>query len=383
MRIAIDGTPIQQTDPPGVSRYTYNLVEALAKTVLTDDELVVFYDPGKATGQQRIEDLTELPQVMLRPISGTGGVRGAFSALNTLRQLEVDVFHSPYALSHLLTNVPSVITIHELSEFEPTLRKGMRGRLSQLTLSAEMNLLRRAGAVICVSHAVRHRLLDNVDLDPDKVHVVYNGVDHRRFHPRYRPEARKRAALMLGIEPPYVLALASPDPRKNTAGVLRAYARLPREGLPKLVLAGAGEWGRSPLYKLVEELHLEEMVRFTGYVPDAILPDLYSGARLFVFPSLYEGFGLPVLEALACAAPVITSNRGGIPEVAGDAAVLVDPDDLDALAAAMEKALTDKAWRDELRLRGPGQAARFSWERTARETRDVYATLVGEPVERW
>lgn len=374
MRIAIDGSVIQE-NLYGVSRYAYNLTEALAKTVLADDEIFVLYNPNEPTGQHQLEDLAALPQVALRPAQG--GVRGPWSLVSQLRQLDVDVFHTPYYLSRLLTNVPSVITIHDLSTFQPDLGQGFLGRLSQFTAQAELTLLRRAAAVICVSQSVKQDLLRITDIPEDRVHVVYNGVDHRRFHPRYRPEARQRAALMLGIEPPYVLALASPEPRKNIRRLLEAYARLPRQDLPRLVLAGAADWGHGPIYATVQELGLEPYVRFTGYVPEAVLPDLYGGARLFVFPSLYEGFGLPVLEALACATPVVASNRGGIPEIAGQAAILVDPYDVDALADAMLRVLQDKQLRDELRLRGPGQAALFSWERTARETRNVYEAVAG------
>ncbi len=372
MRIAIDGSVIQE-NLYGVSRYAYNLTEALAKTVLADDEIFVLYNPNEPTGQHQLEDLASLSQVALRPAQG--GVRGPWSLATQLRKLDVDVFHSPYYLSRLLNNVPSVITIHDLSTFQPELEHGLLGRLSQFTAQAELTLLRRAAAVICVSRSVKQDLLRVADIPEERVHVVYNGVDHRRFHPRYRPEARQRAALMLGIEPPYVLALASPEPRKNIRRLLEAYARLPRQDLPRLVLAGAADWGYGPIYATVQELGLEPYVRFTGYVPEAVLPDLYGGARLFVFPSLYEGFGLPVLEALACAAPVVAGNRGGIPEIAGQAAILVDPYDVDALAEAMLRVLQDKQLRDELRLRGPGQAALFSWERTARETRNVYESI--------
>ncbi|MDQ7029675.1 MAG: glycosyltransferase family 1 protein [Ardenticatenia bacterium] len=380
MYIAIDGSVIQ-AHLYGVSRYVYNLTEALAKTVLADDEIVVLYNPDEPTGQHRLEDLASLPQVALRPASGLGGkVRGPLSLVSQLRQLNVDVFHSPYYISRLLTNVPSVITVHDLSTFQPHLGEGFRGRLSQFTAHGELRLLRRAAAVICVSRAVKEELLRISDVPADRVRVVYNGVDHRRFHPRYRPEARQRAALMLGIEPPYVLVLASPEPRKNIGGVLRAYARLPREKLPKLVLAGAADWGHGPIYRIVQELGLEPHVRFTGYVPETILPDLYSGARLFVLPSLYEGFGLPVLEALACATPVVASNRGGIPEVAGDAAILVDPESRDAIAMPISLPISVDSGPDRARSnclpRASAVRPSLLRERTAKETRDVYESVM-------
>ncbi len=142
------------------------------------------------------------------------------------------------------------------------------------------------------------------------------------------------------------------------------------------MLAGAGKWGRGPIYDMVKEAGIEKRVRFTGYVPESTLPDLYSGARCFIFPSLYEGFGLPVLEAMACGAPVVTGNRTSLPEVAGNGALLVDPTNAAEMAEAINRIVSNKAFRDELRGRALAQASMFSWERTATKTRDVYASLL-------
>jgi glycosyltransferase involved in cell wall biosynthesis len=376
MRIALDGTVIQE-GLDGVARYTFNLANALASTVLAQDELFVLYEPGEARGQFRIEDLAAHPSLMLRPAQGLSKATGQVGLANSLRAIEADVYHSPYRLFTVLTNVPTVITIHELSMLhaEGQRQSNWLGRLAQFTRSAQLSVVRRADAIICVSEFVRAELLDAIEIPPDKVHVVYNGVDHSRFHPRYRPEARQRAARLLGIEPPYVLTLATAEPRKNLRTLLHAYALLP-EATPRLVLAGAGNWGHGPIYEMVKEAGIERRVRFTGYVPEAVLPDLYAGARCFVFPSLYEGFGLPVLEALACGAPVVTSDRTALPEVAGDAAFLVDPTNVAALAEAMNRVLDSKETRDTLRAKAPGQAARFSWERAARETRRVYESVL-------
>lgn len=379
MHIAIDGNVIQER-LDGVSRYTFNLAQALANTVLAQDELFMFYEPGKTTaGQYRIEDLAAHPSVMLRPASGLSRATGQVALANALRGVEADVYHSPYHWFSFLTNVPTVITIHELSMlYEDEGQPGTwMGKLSQFTMQAQLSLLHRADAIICVSDYLRRQLLDALDLDGDKVHVVYNGVDHSRFHPRYRPEARHRAARILGIEPPYVLGLANDEPRKNLHTLLHAYALLPKD-TPTLVLAGAGSWGQGPIYDMVKEAGIEERVRFTGYVPEATLPDLYAGSRCFVFPSLYEGFGLPVLEAMACSAPVVAGNRSSIPEVAADAALLVDPTNIAAMAEAMNRVLSNKQERDALRAKATGQAAKFSWQRTARETRRVYESILTE-----
>jgi len=144
-----------------------------------------------------------------------------------------------------------------------------------------------------------------------------------------------------------------------------------------LVIVGAPNfWKSSPVAESVEKLGLKSCVHFTGYIPEGDLPALYNGADLFVFPSLYEGFGLPVLEAMACGTPVITSNTSSLPEVAGDAALLVDPYDVDAIAEAMRRVLTDLNLAGELRVKGLARASEFSWERTARETLAVYEKVL-------
>jgi glycosyltransferase involved in cell wall biosynthesis len=175
----------------------------------------------------------------------------------------------------------------------------------------------------------------------------------------------------LGIEPPYILSVGTLEPRKNLSTLLAAYATLERSA-PRLVLAGARGWHAQSLAAQVQAPALRERVVLPGYVPDDLLPDLYAGAECFVYPSLYEGFGLPPLEALACGTPVITSTTSSLPEVVGDAALLVEPTRTDELAAALRRILEDEHLRDDLRRRGPLRAARFSWERCARETMQVY-----------
>lgn len=380
MRIALDGNIILERQD-GVSRYTYNLAQALASTVMAQDELYVLYEPGASLEHQRLERLAKLPGIRLRPAPELAGATASLNLSRTLKSVGAEVYHSPYNFFGGFTNLPTVVTLHELGMADAggTRPGGWIGRLSQFTQQAQLALLRRADAIICVSESLRRDLLGLIDLNPTKIHVIYNGVDHSHFHPRYRPEARQRAAHLLGIEPPYILALASDEPRKNLRTLLHAYARLPEE-TPKLVLAGAGKWGRGPIYDMVKEAGIEARVRFTGYVPESILPDLYSGARCFVFPSLYEGFGLPVLEAMSCGAPVVTGNRTSLPEVAGSGAVLVDPTNVAQMAEAMNRIVSNKAFRDDLRAKALGQASQFSWERTATKTREVYEAVIPKAI---
>lgn len=357
----------------GVGRYAREL--ALALHALPDGpELILFHN--RQPLDQLPSELKPLPRIevplgdktwralMLTgqklPLAWSGDLSGA------------DLFHGTDMLAPPIPQ-PTVVTIHDLSTL---LYPEHHTRLNRLHLRwAIPQMTQRAAAIVTVSEATKRDLVARLEVPADRVHVVPNGVDHKRFYPRYRPEARQRAGLMLGIEPPYILALGTLEPRKNLPTLLRAYARLGRN-VPKLVLAGARGWGEGPLFELVKELGLQERVRFTGYVPEAVLPDLYAGARLFVYPSLYEGFGLPVLEALASAAPVITSNTSSLPEVAGEAALLVDPGSVEELTRVMRRVLESKQLRDELRTKGPKQAAKFSWERTARQTLDVYASVL-------
>jgi glycosyltransferase involved in cell wall biosynthesis len=175
----------------------------------------------------------------------------------------------------------------------------------------------------------------------------------------------------------FILSLGTIEPRKNLASLLEAYRVLRNQGSDLgLVIVGKKGWLYEGFFHRLRELGLENEVLFTGFVPDEDLPAICSAAELFVFPSLYEGFGLPVLEAMACGAPVITSNVSSLPEVAGNAALLVDPASVRELTEAMAAVLQDEELRTSLQSKGPKQAARFSWEKAARETLAVYQSVL-------
>ncbi len=199
---------------------------------------------------------------------------------------------------------------------------------------------------------------------PAKIHVVYEGVDER-FQPAAAEEVQRVAALY-SPDRPYLLMVGTLEPRKNHAAALRALARLKAWGWPhRLLLVGGRGWLFDPIRRLIDKLGLAGDVHFAGYVPDADLPPLYSGAACVLVPSLYEGFGFPVLEALACAAPVVCSNASSLPEVAGDAALLVPPEDEEALAHAVHLLLSQPPLAAALADAGRRQAARFRWDACA------------------
>jgi glycosyltransferase involved in cell wall biosynthesis len=267
---------------------------------------------------------------------------------------------------------PSVVTVHDLG-FRRFPRAHPPAALAYLELSTRL-AARRATRLIAVSRTTADALTAWYGVDPARIRVVYEGVE-----PRFRPPPASAVAALrarLGLEQqPYLLALGTIQPRKNLLGLLRAFrlllARTGQDCL--LLLAGRVGWGGGarPLQAEIERLDLGRQVRLIGYLPDQDLPALYGGALAYVQPSFYEGFGLTALEALACGAPVVAADNAALPEVVGEAGLLVDPADPAAIAAALERLLTDAGLRQALAQAGPPRAARFSWARCARETRAV------------
>ena len=232
--------------------------------------------------------------------------------------------------------------------------------------------VRQAHAIISVSGATRDDLVQWLGVPSEKITVIHHGADEA-FRP-LAPEAFQPALGRLGLRPGYVLFLGTFEPRKNVAGLLNAYARLRRRlpDAPPLVLAGGKGWLFDPTAALVQALQLGPWVQFVPDFSTGDAPALYNGASVFVLPSHYEGFGFPVLEALGCGIPTLISDRSALPEVAGEAALKMDPDDADSMAEALYRALTDSALRATLRQRGLEQICKFSWEKAAKETLEVY-----------
>lgn len=282
----------------------------------------------------------------------------------------VDVAHFQY-VSPPVAPCPIVLMVHDISfesnpEFLPWLQAE---RLRWLVPRS----IRRAAHTVTVSHFTRQQMLERYGLHPDRVTVT-----HEAAGPAFKrvadPVALRVALDGLDIPERYILAVGNLQPRKNLRTLLEAYASLvARDRIEQtLVLVGQVHYKGNAVLDHIERLGLRDRVRWTGYVPEPVLVALYNLADLFVFPTLYEGFGLPVLEAMACGAPVVSTNVTSIPEVSGDAAVLVDPRSVSEFTSAIERVVTDSATRDRLRERGFQQAARFSWAKLARQTLEVY-----------
>ncbi|NDJ52494.1 MAG: glycosyltransferase family 4 protein, partial [Chloroflexi bacterium] len=235
----------------------------------------------------------------------------------------------------------------------------------------------RAHHVLADSEATRQDVIAEYGTAPTKISVLYSGVDPR-FSPITDPDhlSALRQRYQIG-EARFVLAVGTVQPRKNYARLAEAVAAQADPDV-KLVIAGGKGWLEDDLYRRIDALKLGQRVQFLGFVPDEDLPSLYSAAEILAFPSLYEGFGLPILEAMACGTPVLTANVSSMPEVAGDAALLVDPTSVDALADALTQLLDRETLRTTLIERGFAQAKRFTWAKAARQLRQTYATLLDE-----
>jgi len=274
--------------------------------------------------------------------------------------------------------MPYIITVHDLiryfdlKEFGTFIhRPNLRDRFY---LNLDYRGIKKATRVIAVSQATKNDLMHYLNIPRERISVVYEGVDRRLF----RPISHRI------YEEPYILFVGSEHPRKNFTGLVKAFSQLKGESrfkdlkLVKVGRAGGQEADfRGQTMEVVDAPGLVGEVIFTEFVSGAELPAYYSGAEVFVFPSLYEGFGFPPLEAMACGCPVVTSNASSLPEVVGEAGIMVDPYDTDSLAQAMRQVLTDAKLREEMIRKGFDQVNKFSWEETARQTQEVYNEVGG------
>jgi glycosyltransferase involved in cell wall biosynthesis len=351
----------------GVVNYTLELARRCSRR--GDGRLLVYADGfcDPAVGQPADVELRRLPAP---PVVW----KHAALPLALLRD-RADLFHSPTGTLPLVAPCPRLVTVHDLfAEVGPEWFPPRLGRRLRL---AQRRAARSASAILTVSHTTARDVLERYRVPDHRIHVVYNGVDHQRFYPREVDAAA--VARRYRVPFPFVLFVGSLLPWRNTSRLLRAMAILRQrrpDGLnapPGLLIVGRDIWGTDPTRDLAEEHGWTDWARFTGYLADDELPTLYAAAAVFAYPSLYDGFGIPPLEAMASGTPVVASTAGALPEVLGDAALLVDPTDEHALAEALQAALDRPV---DLRQRGLAQAARYSWDRAAEQTWQVYKQVV-------
>ena len=275
----------------------------------------------------------------------------------------------------MLRSVPGVVTIYDLSFIR---RPGRltRSRRAYLSLFTRLSV-GQARRVLAISESTKRDLMEVYGLPADKIDIAYPGLT-----PGFgRPSAEEIVSFRerLGLPERFILYVGTIEPRKNLSGLVRAFAKAKLEGV-KLICVGGRGWFYEDVFQTVEELHLTRDVIFPGYVPTEELPLWYSAASAFAYPSSYEGFGIPVIEALACGVPTVTTNTSSLPEAAGDAAMLVPPDDDDALAASLAQLLNPhNLLAQTLSAKGPAQAAQFTWQAAAQATTRCYAQALNLP----
>lgn len=284
-----------------------------------------------------------------------------------------DIVHATYVAPPFLPG-RLVFTLHDLSPFSnpefypPAIRLRLQRGFAQS--------IRRADEIICVSEFTLQHLAERFPTEAARARVIHHGVDD--IYRRVRTSDEIEQVLgRLQVRRPYILCLGKLQARKNTIRIIEAFHQLKKETRAphKLVMAGRKMWTSSEVYPLVRRLGLEDDIVFPGHVADNDLPALYRGAEVLVFPSLFEGFGMPVLEAMASGCPVVTSNVTSLPEVAGDAAVLVDPTRTEDIANGIHSVLRDGGFRNQLIERGLIRASHYTWARTAAEVMKVYAEV--------
>jgi glycosyltransferase involved in cell wall biosynthesis len=371
----------------GLSRYTERLAAHLLGHEQERLSLSLFYNAH--SGHSLPPSLATAP---VRTVA-LGQLRWRLSVLATqlLRWPRYEQLlpggHLYHATEHLLPYLhrPTVLTVHDLIFERYPAHHTRRNRLFlQLAMP---RFVAAAHAIIAVSQHTKADLVELYGTDPAKIHVIYQGIDPtfapadpatvQRVGRQYSPGEAE------GAVRPYLLMVGTLEPRKNHATAMRALARLKAQGFShRLLIVGGEGWLFAPIQALVGELGLAGDVTFAGYVPFADLVGLYSGADAVLVPSLYEGFGFPVLEAMACGAPVVCSTASSLPEVAAEAALLVPPTDDEALAAAIVQLLTDTASRNRLREAGRQRARQFRWEQCAAQTVDLYLHVLAQTASR-
>ena len=373
MRIAIDAHSVG-TKLGGNESYALNLIEALAQIDRVNDYTIYI-----TTSAARERFQNRWPNFKVRStLPHTPLIRIPLTLSAELRKHPVDVLHVQFTAPPFCP-CPVVVSIHDLS-FEHLPQTFNRRSRTQLRLTVRHSA-KRAARILCLSEHTRCDIIETYRVNASRVAAIPLAAPEH-FSPVEDYRELQRVRHNYGIDGEYILSVGSIQPRKNLARLIRAYALLrgdgPTDKLPKLVLAGKCAWLYDETLRTLDQTGLKEAVVLTGYVPEADLPALYSGALCFVYPSYFEGFGLPPLEAMKCGAPVIVGNRTSLPEVVGDAALLVDPYDIEAIAAAISRVIKDSKLREQLSLRGRERATAFSWRETARQTLKIYEQVVRE-----
>ncbi len=385
MRIGIDCRTILNPEGgelAGVGHYTFNLVHQLIEQY-PDVEFVLFFD-ARMSRQSVLQFSQANVRIKFFPFSTYGKFLPiAYSQLlvaASISRARLDIFHAPANIIPLGYRKPSVVTIHDLAIYHHPEWFPSQMFSTRLLVPQSVKQARR---IICVSEATKRDVMDVFGIVAEKISVVPEAADTATLplHDQYDD-----VRAIYGLPERYVLFVGTLEPRKNIHVLLQAWHRLTTsqpevvKGVQLVLAGGVGYHGKEILTQ-IQSLSLTDSIKHLGYIHHNHKVALLQQAAVFVFPSLYEGFGIPVLEAMQLGVPVVASNAGSIPEVAGSAAHLVDPQHIDGFVAGLQRVLTDRAYADDLRQRGKDQAEEFSWHLTAEATMEVYQQAVGDSLD--
>lgn len=376
MKIVVDATVLARPEPTGIDYYTRSVIQATSTKMLKDNIELAYLatmkrDLGVAGSNIKIKRYLPFPE---RFYSGLLHYLNIIP-FDVLSRTRGDVYIFPnFSRPHLLGRAKSITFIYDLAF----------ARLDAINTTRHKKFLdkeikgaiKRSSRIVVCSESTKNDLVDIYGVNRDRVDVVYPAVDHSTYKPQSEGVV-SRVINRYKIVKKYILYLGTIEPRKNITALMRAYAELPGEIKSEysLVLAGGKGWMDEEIEAVFDALSRENSIIRTGYVEDKDKPGLYSGASLFVFPSLYEGFGMPVLEAMACGVPIITSDISSLPEVVGKDGVMVDPVDESGMRDQMAKILKNPKLAESLRQYGLKQAARFSWDSSGKKLAEIIRSV--------
>ncbi len=353
----------------GSRTYAYNLVRALSK--LDGIDITLF--GGDAIGN--FIPINPPPKNdFLRPMWEN------ISILPYIKRKGIDIFHGLKHVIPLFTKVKTVVTVHDLSALKFPFLFHVKSRLYWELLTKRY--IKSADKIIAISNSTKEDLIDFFGVSEEKIMVIHLGVNESFLKmgddTRKIKDILKRSGVFLSDADKVISSVGTIQPRKNYVRLIKAFEILGKNQDLKLLIAGRRGWKTDEIFDYMKRSEVGDKIHYLGYVLDDALPALYKASDLFVYPSLYEGFGLPPLEAMACGTPVITSNTSSLPEVVGDAGIMVDPYDVKGLGEAMCEVLESDTLQRRMRRKGLERAKKFSWEKTARETVETYKKVLDE-----
>jgi len=363
-------TTVMDSTKTGIGWYCYNLIKNMIKLDRSNEYILIHREKNDNYLYKICkEELIPYPKI---PVKKTIG--NYIQLPLKLRKLNLDIVHEMSQIPPFLIDFEcgKLVTIHDLSAI---LYPETFDRLTVIFHRYILpQTLKKTDIVITDSYNSKKDIVKLLDFPEEKVEVVYLGVDEI-----FKPiEVSENFLKKYNIVGPYILYVGTLEPRKNVPTLLKAFYKLKKKyNIPhNLVIIGKIGWKYQEIFRILKELKLQKYVILTGYVPRVDLPKFYSSADIFVYPSIYEGFGLPPLEAMACGCPVVTTNVSSLPEVVGDAGIMVSPYDVEMLATAIYNVLTDDSLRKTLSIKGLNRAKKFSWKKTAEKTLEIYRKFI-------